>query len=315
MCSEEIAVVFPGQGSQRSGMGKDFYDQIPASREVYEEACDALGWDIGQLCFGEDERLDLTEYTQPCILATEMAMFRGLKDRYGFCPTWFGGHSLGEFTALVASGALSLEEAVRIVHKRGQLMQDAVPVGIGTMSAIIAENMAVDEIRQALADLPVDVANINSDHQVVLSGVVDAMPDAAIRIQDTMTNGQTFRFVPLNVSAPFHSRFMRAVEMPFEETLRHIGKGLNPEKAVAVTSNLTGEFHEEFEENIIHDLVLQVSETVQWKTNMRRLADRADRIYEMGPGRPLRDFFKTMDVQCSSITTLSSAEKLFGREQ
>ena len=134
---EKVAVVFPGQGSQRAGMGKDFYDQIPVCKQVYEEASEALGWDVAAMCFGEDERLNLTEYTQPCIVTTEVAMMRGLKSLYGFSPLYFGGHSLGEFTAMVAAEVLPLGDTVRIVHTRGSLMQESTPVRIGAMSAVI----------------------------------------------------------------------------------------------------------------------------------------------------------------------------------
>ena len=111
-----IAVVFPGQGSQRPGMGKDFYEQMPVCRQTFEEAGNALGWDVAAMCFGEDERLHLTEFTQPCIVTTEICMLRGLAERYGFAPDYFGGHSLGEFTALVAAGVLPLADTVKIVQ-------------------------------------------------------------------------------------------------------------------------------------------------------------------------------------------------------
>src|SRR5664280_437868 len=140
-----IAVVFPGQGSQRPGMGKDFYDQISVSRETYQEASDALGWDVAAMCFGEDERINLTQYTQPCILTTEIAMYRGLVERYGFAPQYFGGHSLGEFTAFEAAGVMPLAQLLKIVHTRGKLMQQAVPVGVGGMAAIISEGLDANQ--------------------------------------------------------------------------------------------------------------------------------------------------------------------------
>ena len=305
------AVVFPGQGTQRPGMGKDFYDQIPASRETYEEASDVLGWDVAALCFDDDDDdLHMTAFCQPCILATEIAMLRGLAERYGFYPSFFGGHSLGEFTALVAADALPLADAVRIVHRRGQLMQEAMPPGLGTMAAVISENLDSERLSRHLQDIPVDVANVNSDHQVVISGTTDAMPDAAVRVQESISEGQTFRFVPLHVSAPFHSRFMRPVEMHFEEILRNVGKNLSAHNARHVTSNYTGDFHNDRREDIINNLVRQISSVVQWKDNMRRLVAKTNAIFEVGPGRPLRDFFKTLNVNCLSITSLKSAERI-----
>jgi [acyl-carrier-protein] S-malonyltransferase len=305
------AVVFPGQGTQRPGMGKDFYEQIASSRETYEEASDVLGWDVAALCFDDDDDdLHLTAFCQPCILTTEIAMLRGLAERYGFYPSFFGGHSLGEFTALVAADALPLAEAVKIVHRRGQLMQEAMPPGLGTMAAVISENLDSERLSRHLDNLPIDVANVNSDHQVVISGTTDAMPDAAVRVQESLTEGQTFRFVPLHVSAPFHSRFMRPVEMHFEEVLRDAEKNFNAHNARHVTSNFTGDFHGDRWKNIINSLVQQVSSVVRWKDNMRRLVAKTNAIYEVGPGRPLRDFFKTLNVNCLSITSLKSAERI-----
>ncbi|MDI6776089.1 MAG: ACP S-malonyltransferase [Syntrophales bacterium] len=305
------AIVFPGQGSQRPGMGKDFHDNIQVSRDTYREASDALRWDVAAMCFGEDERLNLTEYTQPCILTTEIAMVRGLYALYGFSPALFGGHSLGEFTALVCAGVLPLAETLRIVQIRGRLMQEAVPLGLGGMSAVIAEDLDVDIIRRTLVELPLDVANVNSANQVVISGKLKAMPEAEARLRKTLGGDRPFRFVPLNVSAPFHSRFMKPIEGPFEEAFRTYGRGLNPEKAGKVTSNYKGGFHSAHHEEILRSMVSQLSNTVQWKENMKTLARQADTIYEVGPGRPLREFFRTINVTCSSVTTLSAAERLF----
>jgi [acyl-carrier-protein] S-malonyltransferase len=313
MEGQNIAVVFPGQGSQRPGMGKDFHDHVAASREAFEEASDALGWDVASLCFSEDEQLDLTEYTQPCIVTTEIAMIRGLRERYGFSPSLFGGHSLGELTALVAAGVVSLSRALKIVQTRGRLMQSAVPAGLGGMAAVISSDLNLQIIRKALFELPIDVANINSASQVVISGESRALPDAERRLLDMATEGQPLRFVPLNVSAPFHSRFMRPIEEPFEDTLRSVWKYVDSEKAARVTSNFTGGFHSGSPEEIVNNLVAQVSNTVLWSDNMRHIAAKSDAVYEIGPGRPLRDFFRTIGVTCRSITTLSSAERLFSK--
>jgi len=310
MGKDTIAVVFPGQGAQRSGMGKDFYDNVPVSREVYDEASQAAGWDIAAMCFGEDERLNLTEFTQPCILATEIAMLRGLQKIFGFAPILFGGHSLGEFTALVAAGVLPLSEAVMIVQIRGQLMQEAVPVGVGAMAAVISENVDVEQVRQALKELPIDIANINSANQIVISGESGSMAEAEARLLELLAKEKPFRFVPLNVSAPFHSRFMSTIVEQFGETLRALGKGIDHGKSTAVTSNYRGGFHSGLYEDLIKNLMSQLNNAVRWVDNMKNLSFRAEEIYEVGPGRPLRDFFKTINVTCSSMTTLSSAEKL-----
>lgn len=306
-----IAVVFPGQGSQRPGMGKEFYEQIPLCRETYEEASDTLGWDVAAMCFGEDERINLTEYTQPCMVTTEIAMYRGLVKRYNFAPQYFGGHSLGEFTALVAAQVLPLKEALKIVQTRGKLMQEAVPVGVGGMAAVISEGIDFPLLRKLLEGLPLDVANINSSNQVVISGEASALPEAEKRLTQALSGDKPFRFVHLNVSAPFHSRFMKPIEEHFSFTLKEIGRGLTPEHASRVTSNFTGSFHSDSVPEIIRNLVNQLSNTVHWRENMQGLAAKSQEIYEIGPGRPLREFFKTINVACQSITGLAAAEKAF----
>jgi len=307
---DSIAVVFPGQGSQRPGMGKDFFDAVPLSRQTFEEASDALGWDVAALCFSEDERLNLTEFTQPCILATEIAMYRGLQKLYSFSPSVYGGHSLGEFSALVAAGVFPFQDTLRIVHERGRLMQNAVPVGIGGMAAVIMNDLDIQRIRSLLSDLPVDVANENSLSQVVISGEAKALPSAGNRLSEQFTD-PSFRVVPLRVSAPFHSRFMRTIEEPFAQVLRSSAPSWQPEKADRVTSNYTGTYHLPTVDAIVKSLVLQLSSAVRWIDNMRTLSSTTKSVFEVGPGRPLRDFFKTIGITCSSITTLSAAERLF----
>jgi len=294
MEKDKIAVVFPGQGAQRPGMGKDFYDNVPVSREVYDQASQAAGWDIAAMCFGEDERLNLTEFTQPCILTTEVAMLRGLQKLFGFSTVLFGGHSLGEFTALVAAGAIPLSEAVQIVQIRGRLMQEAVPVGVGAMAAVISDNVDIEIVRLVLKDLPIDIANINSANQVVISGEARAMAEAEARLREGLAKDGAFRFILLNVSAPFHSRFMTTIV-----------------ESITVTSNYRGGFHSGLYEDLINNLVSQLNHSVLWVDNMKNIASQSGTIYEVGPGRPLRDFFKTINVGCTSITTLSMAERTF----
>ncbi len=311
MANGKTAIVFPGQGSQRHGMGKDFYESIPECRRIYEQASDSLGWDVAALCFGEDEKLNLTAYAQPSIVVTEIAMLKAIIDKYGITPDVFGGHSLGEYTALVAAGVLPLETVLRIVHIRGSLMQEAVPVGEGSMAAVIRKDLSSRMIRELLADLPIDVANINSPNQIVISGRSKAMPEAEERLAKALADENPARFVALNVSAPFHSRYMHTIEEPFEGELACVRRQMKAENAVKVTSNFTGSFHSSDKEEVIERLVAQLSGTVQWCDNMRAIASQADRVYEIGPNRPLRDFFKTIGVTCVSLTTLSSAERTF----
>jgi [acyl-carrier-protein] S-malonyltransferase len=309
----DIAVVFPGQGAQRQGMGKDFYDQLSESREVYHKASQILGWDVGAMCFENDERLHLTAFAQPCILTTEIAMLKGIEVLFGLQSGWFGGHSLGEYTALVASGAVSFERALKIVHRRGQLMQSAAPVGFGAMAAVIADNLDAIKLRETLNGLHVDIANINSKEQVVLSGVTADMDDAKTRIEKKLEGCENFRWVALNVSAPFHSRFMKAIHDDFRQVLSQSVDQMNLEKASCVTSNYTGGYHCGDQNMIIDNLVEQLSNPVQWLENMRQLSEKADKVYEIGPNKPLRRFFKTIGKDVISIVNLKDAERAFNK--
>ncbi len=308
MRAANIAAVFPGQGSQRIGMGQDFYDGVKVSRHTYEEASEALGWDVASTCFYEEEKIQLTRFAQPCILATEVAMFRALQSEFGFLPSHFGGHSLGEYTALVAAGALPFGETLRLVEARGRLMQEASPVGVGGMAAVITENVDLEMIHTAIEDLPIDVANINSANQLVISGAADTMDEAENRIR-SMAADDTLRFVPLQVSGPFHSRFMQSIRDAFRRMLEKLSSCLNAARANRVTSNFTGRFHETDASATVEALVSQVCGTVRWRDNMVELSGKVGRVLEIGPGRPLRGFFKTIAVDCASITTLASARR------
>ncbi|MDD5475931.1 MAG: ACP S-malonyltransferase [Syntrophales bacterium] len=314
MDNSRQAIVFPGQGTQKTGMGKDFYENSIIARNTYQEASEALGYDVADMCFEEDERLNLTEYAQPCILTTEVAMYRVIDDQWGLNPVCFGGHSLGEYTALVTAGVLPFPEALRVVRERGRLMQKATPLGMGGMAAVIAEGLDMEELGSIIMDLPVDIANCNSTRQVVISGEKNGLAEAEALISSNLGGREAFRFVPLTVSAPFHSRFMKAINEPFRKLLEEIKDRFNTSAAHLVTSNFTGEFHLSDTKTIIEWLVSQLSGTVRWKDNMKAIASRAGDILEIGPGRPLKDFFKTINVTCRSITTLSTAERTFSQD-
>jgi [acyl-carrier-protein] S-malonyltransferase len=311
MNKEKLAVVFPGQGSQRAGMGKDFHDSSVVARNTFEEASDVLGWDLPEMCFRENEKLHLTEYAQPCILTTEVAMYRTIESEFQISPSVFGGHSLGEYTALVAAGALPFKDALGVVRERGRLMQEASPVGSGSMTAVIGENLSFSRIQKSLENLPVDIANINSLQQIVISGRADNMDTAVTRIQNTVPSPDALRFVPLNVSASFHSRFMNTIKDRFQNVLNQVLEGIHPENAEKVTSNYTGVFHTGVSLEIIHKLVEQLSNTVRWKDNMNLISQNASQICEIGPNRPLRKFFQSIGVTCFSVTTFSSAMREF----
>lgn len=206
------AMIFPGQGAQRPGMGKDIYDNYVTARMAFEEADEALGFSLSDMIFnGTPKQLAQTEITQPAILTVSVAMFRALEQELGTAvePVCMAGHSLGEYTALVAAGAIPLADGVRLVHKRGALMQAAVPLGVGSMAAIIGLDLpTVTEIcKQAAQNDVCQAANINSPKQIVISGHTTAIK-RAVEIIKTTTSAKV---VPLRVSAPFHCELMRSV--------------------------------------------------------------------------------------------------------
>jgi [acyl-carrier-protein] S-malonyltransferase len=303
------AIVFPGQGSQRQGMGRDFREHFEPARLVYEEASEALGLDLWALCVQGDGRLNLTEYAQPAILATEIAMLRAVEVEFGLSASYFGGHSLGEYTALVASGALPLGDAVRVVRERGRLMQDAVPVGRGRMIAVISDHLDLSALQRAIDGLEVNIANDNSSSQVVLSGRAEDTRVAERQIEAAV-DGTSVRFVELDVSAPFHSPLMAVIEPRFREVLEGSRGNIDAPRAAFVTSNFTGGFHDADTSAVIDRLVRQISGTVRWRSNMEALAARSARVIEIGPGRPLRAFFKTLGVEVQTITDVRSANRV-----
>jgi [acyl-carrier-protein] S-malonyltransferase len=289
-----LAFVYPGQGSQKVGMGRDFYDAFETARRTFEEASTALSLDVATLCFTDDTQLARTEFTQPAILATEIAMTRVLQLDHGVAPTHFAGHSLGEYTALVAAGALPFDRALRVVRERGRLMQSAVPLGEGGMTAVTRGELDLAAIESAIAGLVVDVANHNSPEQVVISGRSDDLRVAESRIEGKLTR--------LAVSAPFHSRMMRPIEDPFRALLRTAPWG----DAGAVLSNFTGTWHTA--DALEEALVRQISGRVRWVDNMRALEGM--RVVEVGPSRPLRGFFRAMGLAIESVTNVTTAERL-----
>jgi [acyl-carrier-protein] S-malonyltransferase/trans-AT polyketide synthase/acyltransferase/oxidoreductase domain-containing protein len=301
--ADQTALVFPGQGSQKVGMARDFHDEFAVAREAFAEASSACGADLAAISFGGEQKLNLTEFTQPCILTAEIAMLRVLAAELGLEAGWFAGHSLGEYTALVAAGVLALGEAARLVRRRGALMQEAVPAGEGAMLAVIGRGLDIAELRAALEGLEVDAANHNSSSQIVISGSASGVAEAKNRLA-----GKGRRLVPLNVSAPFHSRLMRKVEAKFAPDLA--GATLDAARAPRVASNYTGGFHAADGAAVRDALVRQISGTVRWVDNMRALGERATRIVELGPGKPLSGFFKDAGVTVQAITDLAGAREV-----
>lgn len=316
MNSRDCAVVFPGQGVQRPGMGRDFHQQFDCARAAYAEASEAIGLDLAALCFGEDARLSLTEYAQPAILVTEIAMFRAACELLQLDPAElvFGGHSLGEYTALVAAGALPLSDAACIVRERGRLMQVAAPVGTGGMTAVIGDDLEPGDILPLLDGLQVTVANDNARNQVVLTGLLADLDTAEQALTARRAALGIDRCVRLDVSAPFHSPFMEPAEAGYRAFLANKLDGLDTAHCIRVTSNFSGGFHACDRALVQEQLVRQISGTVQWRANMKTLAHIADRIVEVGPGRPLRGFFATLGIDVQAVTAVRALQRLAEKE-
>lgn len=285
-----LAFCFPGQGSQAVGMGRALHDAFPAARAAFEEASDALGLDVARLCFeGPEAELQLTANTQPAVLTVGVAAARALAAR-GVRPALAGGHSLGEYTALVVAGALRFADAVRVVRQRGEFMQDAVPVGTGAMAALLGLGLAeVERICQEAGGADVlEVANVNSPGQVVVAGhraaVERAVTLAAAR------GGRRSKLLP--VSAPFHCRLMA----PAAERLARVLDGVDAaDPVVPVVRNVDAELTIRAAD-VRPFLVRQVTAPVRWTDCVARMAREGCRTFlEVGPGRVLTSLLRRID--------------------
>jgi len=307
--TSRIALAFPGQGTQRTGMARDFHDISRVARDVFAAASEALHFDVGALCFEPDPRLELTEFAQPAIVTAEIAMLAALRDEMGLETCVYGGHSLGEYSALVAAGVIDVGAAVTLVRERGRFMQEAVPVGEGSMIAVVQPGLDLDALLTAITPFGVDVANVNSADQVVLSGRKDDVDEAAKRVR-TVAGFERARCLPLKVSAPFHSRWMQPAAQRLRPLLAESSSRWRPAGATSVTCNLTGGLHEADAGSIAERLAGQVTAPVRWLDNMRELSERADLVIELGPGKPLRAFFSSIGVETVSVTSWEARRSL-----
>jgi [acyl-carrier-protein] S-malonyltransferase len=285
-----IAWVFPGQGSQKVGMGRALHDAFPEARAVFEEADDALAFPLSRLVFeGPEDELQLTANTQPAILATSVAAARVLSAR-GLRPDWVAGHSLGEYSALVTAGVLSLRDAVVAVRRRGQYMQEAVPVGQGAMAAILALDLPAIEqaCREAAQGEVVAAANVNSPGQVVIAGHAAAVD----RASELCKKAGAKRAIRLPVSAPFHCALMKPAQDRLAADLARL-RFADP--AAALVSNVDARVVRSGEE-CRDGLVRQVSGTVRWQESVERLVgEGVDTFVEVGPGTVLSGLIKKID--------------------
>lgn len=279
----KIAFIFPGQGSQTIGMGKDLFDNFAAAREVFNEADDALGFSLSEMCFaGNEEDLQLTANTQPAILTTSVAAFRAMKSEGFAKPDFVAGHSLGEYSALVAADVLNFADAVRTVRKRGTYMQEAVPVGVGAMAAILGLDLETVELgcSEAVQGQVCSPANINSPSQIVIAGNTEAVDRACEILKE---KGAT-RAIKLNVSAPFHCALM----MPAQEKLAGDLQTLQYGKfSVLIVHNFDAERNGNVSA-VCDALTKQVSSPVRWQQSIENvIAEGVETFVEVGPGKVL----------------------------
>ena len=304
--SSRIVFLFPGQGSQAVGMGKDLADHHPVARQTFEEADETLGYKLSQVCFeGPEEKLKLTEITQPAILTASVAAWRVLREK-GLRPDFVAGHSLGEYSAHVAAGTLTFADALRTVRNRGKYMQEAVPVGVGAMAAILG--MPFDKVSQISQDAAqgevCQPANINSPEQIVISGHAGAV-GRAIKLA---TERGAKKAVSLPVSAPFHCSLMQPAQDRLAADLGALGFHdpscpvvCNVDAALVDSANASREA-----------LIRQVTGAVRWEPSVRLLINQgASLLIEVGPGKVLWGLMRQIDRSktCSTVGDEASLQK------
>ncbi len=292
----KVAFMFPGQASQYPGMGKELAEKYPAARAVFEEADQALGFSISKMCFeGSEEELKLTANTQPAILAVSVAAYRVVAEK-GLTPDFVAGHSLGEYSALVAVGALNFSDAVRLVRKRGQYMQEAVPAGQGGMAAIMGISPAVvqDACKRAAMGEICTAANLNSPEQTVISGHASAVK-RAVEIASQLG---AKRSMMLAVSAPFHSALMMPAQEKLEKDLRATSFA---DLQVPLVTNVDADTIRKGDE-AREALIRQVTMPVRWEESMRLLLDEGVNTFlEVGPGRVLTGLMRQIERSVASL--------------
>jgi [acyl-carrier-protein] S-malonyltransferase len=309
----KVAFVFPGQASQYPGMGKELAEMYPSAKAVFDEADKALGFSISKMCFeGSEEDLKLTANTQPAILTCSIATYRVLEEK-GLGPDFVAGHSLGEYSALVAAGSLKFADAVRLVRKRGSYMQEAVPAGKGAMAAIMGLSPAVvsDVCKRAAQGQVCAPANLNSPDQTVISGDADAIKRAV----ELASQAGAKRATILPVSAPFHSALM----MPAQEKLEHELKKTHFDKLrVPLVTNVDADTIETGEQ-AREALVRQVTAAVHWEESVRLLIEEGVNTFvEVGPGKVLTGLLRQIERSVATLNVedetslLKTVEKIAG---
>jgi [acyl-carrier-protein] S-malonyltransferase len=302
-----IAFIFPGQGSQYVGMGKEFCENFNVAKQIFQEADDSLHLMISKLCFkGPEETLKLTENSQPAVLTTSIASLKVLQTEKGLKPQFTAGHSLGEYSALVASEALTFSEAVKIVHFRGKFMQEAVPVGEGAMAAVLGmEQEKVEKICEEVSSGEVlTTANFNCPGQIVVAGHAKAVERAIERIKQ-----EGKKAVLLPVSAPFHSPLMKPAAERLEKALEEISVS---DLKIPVVTNVEAEVNT-LKDRVKGLLVAQVSSPVRWEESMRKMITKGiEQVLEIGPGKVLSGLMKRIDhrIETGNLEDIQTLKKI-----
>lgn len=302
-----IALTFPGQGSQYVGMGRELFENFSVAREIFEEADDTLHFSVSGLCFkGPEEALKLTENTQPAVLTTSVVALKVLQAEKGVVPQFTAGHSLGEYSALVASEALAFSHAVKIVRLRGKFMQEAVPVGEGAMAAVLGmEREQVEKLCEEISSGEIlTPANFNSPGQIVIAGHSKAVERAIERVKQ-----EGKKAVLLPVSAPFHSPLMKPAAERLEKALEEISVS---DLKIPVVTNVEAEANTS-KDRVKGLLVAQVSSPVRWEESMRKMIEKGvEQILEVGPGKVLSGLMKRIDnrVETKNIEDLKTLKSI-----
>lgn len=299
----KIAFIFPGQGAQKAGMGKDFYETYETARQVYDQASEWLSLDMRELCFEENERLDLTEYTQAALVTTCLAMEKVVEEK-GLYPDVTAGLSLGEYCAIEVAKGMSLKEAITTVRTRGILMEQAVPAGQGAMTAVMGLNAdAIDAVLEEIDG--VSVANYNCPGQIVITGVKAAVEEAAEKLLEAGAK----RTVPLKVSGPFHSSMLEEAGVKLGNVLEDVEWSA---LQIPYVTNVTAEYVTEISET--KDLLSkQIASSVRWQQSIERMIeDGVDTFVEIGPGKTLAGFMRKInrDVKTYNIQTVEDVDKV-----
>ena len=299
----KIAFIYPGQGAQKPGMGKDFYENSELAKAVYDKASELLQIDMKALCFEENEKLDLTEYTQAALVTTCLAMTKVVEKR-GLKPDVTAGLSLGEYCAISVAGGMKEEDAISLVRKRGILMQNTVPVGEGAMAAILG--MDASAIEEGIKDIEgVSVANYNCPGQIVITGETKAVEKAA----EVLKEAGAKRTVLLNVSGPFHSPMLKQAG---EELAKEMEKVEMEPLQIPYVTNVTAEYVTDIRETK-KLLAEQVAASVRWQESVERMiAEGVDTFVEIGPGKTLAGFLRKIDrsVKVYNIGTWEDIDKV-----